>query len=148
MRLPAYAGADEFKRGCGMERVTLAAQRRTVAVSNCCTVTNPDPPCTERSVRGWTASSLPDPGRDRASVIMCIFHVGFRRTQGETFSRSTKALRDVQSLLFFLVIVIIIINEACTDPVLWLHLHHAAHWSCHSLLIAHLSLHSQFSPSL
>lgn len=102
MYLLAYVGADEFKRCCGMERVTIAAQRQTVAVSNCCTVMNPDPPCTERSVRRWTPFSLPDPGRDRASVIMCIFYAGFNRTQGETFSRSTKALTDVRSLLSLL----------------------------------------------
>lgn len=77
MYLLAYIGADEFKRCCGMERVTIAAQRQTVAVSNCCTVMNPDPPSTERSVRRWTPFSLPDPGRDRASVVMCTVHAGF-----------------------------------------------------------------------
>lgn len=146
MYLLAYIGADEFKRCCGMERVTIAAQRQTVAVSNCCTVMNPDP-CTERSVRRWIPFSLPDPGRDCASVIMCIFHAGSHQTQGETFSRSTKALTDVKSLLL-LFIVLIIINEASIDSVLWLHLRHTAHCSCHSLIIDHLSLHSQFSPSL
>lgn len=94
MYLLAYIGADEFKRCGGMERVTIATQRQTVAVSNCCTVMNPDPPCTERSVRRWTPFSLPDLGRDRASLIMCIFHAGFHRTQGETFSRPAKPLTD------------------------------------------------------
>lgn len=69
MYLLAYIGADESKRCCGMERVTIAAQRQTVAVSNCCRVMNPEPPCAERSVRLWTPFSLPDPGRERASVI-------------------------------------------------------------------------------
>lgn len=78
MYLLAYIGADEFKRCCGMERVTIAAQRQTVAVSNCCTAVNPDPPCTERSVRRWIPFSFADPGRDRACQSLCAsFTLGF-----------------------------------------------------------------------
>lgn len=151
MYLLAYIGADEFKRGCGMERVTIAAQRQTVAVSNCCTVVNPDPPCTERSVRRWIAFSLADPGRDRACQSLCAsFTLGFIEPKVKPFHVLSKALADVRSLLSsaLLFVVVIIINEASIDSVLWLHHQHTAHWGCHSLIIDHLSRHSQFSPSL
>lgn len=51
IHLLAYIRADEFKC-CGAHRV-LSQHKDKLAVSNCCTVMNADPPCTERYLHRW-----------------------------------------------------------------------------------------------
>lgn len=85
--------------------------------------------------------------RSCVSVILRVVHAGFHRTQGETSSRSSKALAEARSA-FLLFVVVIVVKEACIVCVLWLRHQHTARWGCLSLIIDHLSRHSQFSPSL
>lgn len=60
-------------------------------------------------------------------------------------SRCCRAPADVRPFFFS---VGMILTGARVDSALWLHHQHAADWGCHSLIIARLSRHSQFFPSL
>lgn len=68
IHLLAYIRADEFKCCCGVHRV-WSQHKDKLAVSNCCTVMNAYPPCTERHLHRWIPFSLADSSRD-----WCVSH--------------------------------------------------------------------------
>lgn len=78
IHLVAYIGADECKCCGGVDRAR-SQHKDKLAVSNCCTVMNADPPCTERYLHRWIPFSPCSqiPAEIGVSVIMCIKFVMF-----------------------------------------------------------------------